>query len=182
MRKRSVYFLLPLLLILLPAVAHAVEFADEVSEADTRMVKVGEGTFKWTFFRIYDGALYIDARQPDADPLSDVARRLVLEYNRSFTAEQFRKSGNEILERNSDPETLRNLRDRLETLNAAYQPVEKGDRYALTYVPGTGTSLRLNGERLVTVPGADFARAYFAIWLGEDPAKQSFRDDLLGDR
>ena len=54
-----------------------------------------------------------------------------------------------------------------------------GDRYALSYVPGQGTELTLNGRRLVLVEGADFARVYFAIWLGERPLDDGMRDRLL---
>ena len=42
-----------------------------------------------------------------------------------------------------------------------------------------GTELALNGERLALAPVADFAAAYFAIWLGPQPADEGLRDDLL---
>ena len=69
-----------------------------------------------------------------------------------------------------------NLRGKIDAL---YQDVEPGDRYALTYVPGAGTELAKNGEPLGVIPGADFASAYFAIWLGDDPIDASLRDQLL---
>ena len=60
--------------------------------------------------------------------------------------------------------------------------VQKGDRYALTYVPGAGTTLALNGRPLGTIEGADFAAALFTIWLGtKDPMDASFRLALLGE-
>ena len=71
---------------------------------------------------------------------------------------------------------------RLEKLHAAYEDVAPGDRYALTYLPGTGTSLSKNGRVIATTPGADFAAAYFSIWLGERPIDDSLRDRLLGFR
>ncbi|MEJ2519407.1 MAG: chalcone isomerase family protein [Desulfuromonadales bacterium] len=55
-----------------------------------------------------------------------------------------------------------------------------GDRYRLIYRPGTGTELRLNDRRLGTIPGDDFAVAYFSLWLGEQPIDKRFRDRLLG--
>jgi chalcone isomerase-like protein len=58
--------------------------------------------------------------------------------------------------------------------------VSPGDRYALTYVPDVGTELRLNEESLATIPGEDFAEAYFGIWLGDQPLDEGLRDKLLG--
>jgi hypothetical protein len=58
--------------------------------------------------------------------------------------------------------------------------VKPGDRYALTYVPGVGTELTLNGSPLGTVAGADFASAVFAIWLGPKALDESLKTQLLG--
>lgn len=55
-----------------------------------------------------------------------------------------------------------------------------GDRGTLTYLPGRGTELTLNGRPLALIEGADFARAYFDIWLGPDPIDAGLRDALLG--
>ena len=70
----------------------------------------------------------------------------------------------------------------LEEFNTFYQDVQPGDRYALTYRPGSGTELSLNGTPLGLIAGDDFAAAVFAIWLGTDPIDTDFRDALLGVR
>jgi hypothetical protein len=64
-------------------------------------------------------------------------------------------------------------------MNAAYRGVAPGDRYAIAYAPGRGTTLLWNGEERVTIPGADFAAVYFAVWLGDDPLDASLRRQLL---
>ena len=184
MKIKTLFSLTLVTALLLPATGlHAKKavFEETVELKGEPMVKVGEGTFRWMFFRVYDGVLYLDADRPDADPLSDVAKCLELVYSVGISAEDFRESGNSILRRNVDESTWNQLQDRLAKLNAAYQSVEEGDRYGLIYVPGKGTTLARNGEFLVTVPGPDFARAYFSIWLGEDAVKESFREDLLGN-
>lgn len=160
---------------------HGANFEETISVDNTRLTKVGEGTFRWMFFKVYDGALYLDAEKPEAPPLSPVAKRLILQYNVKISGNDFRESGSAILRRNVDEATWTALQDRLDRINAAYRNVAKGDRYSLTWLPGKGTTLRLNGDPLVTIEGEDFAKAYFSIWLGDDPAKKSFRDDLLGD-
>jgi hypothetical protein len=113
--------------------------------------------------------------------LEDIPKALRIQYARSFDAEQLSSSGESILEDHLSPEQLTELRDRLDRLSAAYEPVEKGDYYTLSYVPGAGSTLSLNETPLVTIPGADFAQAYFSIWLGEAPVKKSIRRALLSD-
>lgn len=49
----------------------------------------------------------------------------------------------------------------------------------MTYVPGKGTELTLNGDPLGTIEGADFAAALYAMWLGDKPMNQSFKRQLL---
>jgi hypothetical protein len=48
------------------------------------------------------------------------------------------------------------------------------------YLPDEGTTLSRNGESLGSIPGDDFARAVFSIWLGANPIDKNFRDLLLG--
>ena len=69
---------------------------------------------------------------------------------------------------------------RLNRLNTAYQPVENGDHSSLTYQPGIGTTLNINGTHIITIEGEDFAKLYFTIWLGELPISKSLRRDLIG--
>jgi hypothetical protein len=74
------------------------------------------------------------------------------------------------------------LRQRLEQISAAFRDVKAGDRYALTYHPATGTELALNGKPLVAIQGADFAEAYFSIWLGKHPIDKDLKKRLFGKR
>jgi len=99
----------------------------------------------------------------------------------SIPAKAFTKSAEELLARNTDPATRQRLRDRdrVDRLNALYRDVKPHDRYALTYVPGRGTELSLNGESLGVVPGADFAAVYFSIWFGPEPLRTLLKQALL---
>ena len=154
---------------------------DELSEDGARFVLVGATTFRWmSIIKVYDARLHLGAGEPPTKVFADIPVRLQLTYHRGFTAAEIIKGGDTLLARNVKAETLVSLRERLELINRAYRDVREGDSYTLTYVPGKGTTLRLNGSPLVTVPGHDFAAAYFRIWLGDDPISESMRDALLG--
>jgi hypothetical protein len=61
-----------------------------------------------------------------------------------------------------------------------YEDVKPGDRYSLTYIPGKGTKLALNGEHKGTIEGSEFAAALFSIWLGNKPIDKTFKKQILG--
>jgi len=130
-------------------------------------------------FRAYVAGLYVAAKDDAQRILDDVPKRLELAYFWPIAGEDFGPAADAILARNLPPEALAALRPRLDALHRAYRDVVPGDRYALTYVPGRGTELALNGATVATIEGADFASAYFAIWLGRDPLDASLRDSLL---
>lgn len=174
------------LLLSLPAAANirisGIDFAPNVTVGEAQIPLRGGGLFRYAvIFRVYAGALYAPSQIAGEDILgADVPKRLELHYLLDISAEDFRKSALAFLEKQQSPADLIALADRLETFNAAYQNVQEGDRYALEYHPETGTRLLKNDEELVRVPGLDFARAYFGIWLDpQQPLSSSFRDDLL---
>jgi hypothetical protein len=160
-----------------------VRFTERVSRDDQILRLRGTALLRYGFvFKVYAAALYLASGVPSERALEDVPRRLEIEYFRPISAEDFRRAANAVLARNVDPRTLERLRPRIERLHDLYADVEAGDRYALTYLPGRGTELAMNGEPLGTIAGADFASAYFRIWLGEEPVSESLREDLLNGR
>jgi hypothetical protein len=43
-----------------------------------------------------------------------------------------------------------------------------------------GTKIYKNSELKGTIPGLEFKKALFAIWLGSNPAQESLKNDMLG--
>ena len=152
-----------------------------LEEDGARFERRAQSTFVWkSLLKVYDIALHLGAGQGTYDALSDLPMRLELRYHRAIKAADIIKGGDALLRRNVTAGMLAALRPRLEELNRAYVDVAPGDAYTLTYVPGRGTTLRLNGNALATIPGHDFVSAYFRIWLGEEPMCGKVRDALVG--
>ena len=51
---------------------------------------------------------------------------------------------------------------------------------AFTYRPGKGLEVQVGDTVQGTIPGADFARATLAIWLGDEPPNPEIKTGLLG--
>ncbi len=169
----------------LPKEAAAVEikgaaFSDTISTRDHEFHLRGAGTLTWKiFFTVYSAALYLPPDVSSDAVLEDVPKRLEFHYLVDVKAETFSESASPYLEKNLDEERLAMLRPKIDSINRLYRDVKSGDRYALTYTPGKGTTLSLNGEELGTIEGGDFASAYFTIWLGEKPISRSLKRSLL---
>jgi hypothetical protein len=158
------------------------QFTPEAAVHGETLLLRGTGRLVWMrVVTVYDAALYLPADVPGKDVLRDVPKRLELRYHVSIKGEKFGESAVPFLEKNVPAEELARLKPRIEQLNGFYRDVKEGDRYALTYVPGKGTTLSLNGNPLGTIDGADFAAAYFTIWLGAKPISDTLRDELIGE-
>jgi hypothetical protein len=157
-----------------------VEFDEQIASGDRVLALHSVALLRYrVLFKGYVAALYLEDGTPPEDVLDDVPKRLELEYFWSISGEKFGPVAESALERSLGAQELERLRPRFEALHEKYQDVKPGDRYALTYHPGEGTELAKNGVRLALVPGEDFARAYFGIWLGESPVDRRLRDRLL---
>lgn len=157
-----------------------VEFADRYEWNDTPLILNGVGLLRYrVLIKGYVAALYLGERVEPDRVLDAVPRRLEIEYFWSISADAFSEAMREGVARNVDAQTFERLREPMRRLGALYEDVEPGDRYALTYIPGIGTELALNGEPRGVVEGDQFSAALFSIWVGERALDASLRQSLL---
>jgi hypothetical protein len=171
---------------LLPPASNAaqidqVRFDDRIRAGEVSLKLRGAALFYYKLFiKVAAAGLYLDDRAAGSNVLADVAKRLEMQYFWSVSAKDLVKGTEVLLARNLAPEKIAAIRHSLDSMSALYRDVKAGDRCSLTYVPGAGTTLALNGQTLGTVPGREFAAAYFAIWFGEKPMDASLKKKLLG--
>jgi len=155
------------------------EFKDHYEWNDTPFLLHGAGVLQRFFDKGYAAALYLGEGVPPERALDDVPRRIEIEYFRAIPSEEFVFATIKGVLRNVNSADHARIRGSVGRLNGLYQDVEPGDRYALTYIPGVGTELSLNGESKGLIEGAEFSAALFAIWIGEGALDESLRAELL---
>jgi hypothetical protein len=184
--KKKIVGFLSLILITPPLAAGAAEIADikfekQYTAPETALELKGVGLLRYLgLFKVYAGAFYLEEGTPTNEALTDRAKRLEVEYLRSFKGEEFGPATVEMMKKNVDKATIERLRQQIDHHNSLYEDVGPGDRYALTYIPGKGTELALNGEPKGIVEGADFATALFSIWIGQEPIDETFKHQIMG--
>lgn len=143
----------------------------------------GAGLLRYmAFIKAYAGALYLPQGVPMEKALADVPKCLEVEYFQPISGKDFGPVTNKAIAQNVSSKQFAELQNRIEYHNSLYEDVRPGDRYSLTYTPGKGTVLALNGVPKGTIKGADFAAAIFSIWLGPNPVDTRLKKDLLGMR
>ncbi|HVS32082.1 MAG TPA: chalcone isomerase family protein [Thermoanaerobaculia bacterium] len=130
--------------------------------------------------KVYVGGLYVEQPSSDATTLIkiDGPKRLVLRFlyttSKTQSVEAFREGfGSNAVE------YLAAHRDDVDRFLARVDGIRKGEEMILTYVPSRGTTLSIRGRDRVTMPGADFMRAVFSIWLGPKPPTTYLKVGLL---
>ncbi len=167
----------------LAAEIKGVSFADQVVLEKHAVRLKGVAVLKWAMlFDVYAGAFYLPDNVAGSAWAQDVPKRLELSYFRDIEAKGFADASDKLLRDNLPGVEYQPLAERLQAFYSFFQDVKPGDRYSIDYIPEQGVELRLNNKSLGRVPGADFAVAYFGIWLGENPINKTFRDKLLNVR
>lgn len=160
-----------------------VSFPEHVTVHGQRLTLNGLGIRKATFFRIkvYVGALYLAHPSSDAAAILAVHQpsELTLHFLWHATTGELRAAWREGFKA-SAPQALPQLRARIAELNGWMHGIGSGHTMTFAYLPGQGLEYRLDGTLEGTLPGADFARAFFGIWLGARPPGQALKTGLLG--
>jgi hypothetical protein len=172
-----------LLLAALPASAlevAGVKVADSITVDGKALVLNGAGLRTRTFLaiKVYVGALYVTQRSTDAaaivalDAPKVIRMTLLRDVDRASMLTAFRDG----IENNS-PTQAAALAPKLKQVEAAF-PAEFKEKQvlAVSYVPGTGTTVGVEGEKGVTIEGKDFADALFRIWIGPKPTDGGLED------
>jgi hypothetical protein len=159
----------------------STQFEKELSISNTKLKLLGTGLYYYKLFiKVAAAALYLEPQARRDEVLGDVAKRLEMEYFWGVKASDLVAGSDAVLSRNISADTRARLGPEIEQMFKLYQNVSAGDRVALMYLPGAGTTLLYNGKRLGTVRGADFAAAYFSIWFGDKPLDSGLKTKLLG--
>jgi hypothetical protein len=67
----------------------------------------------------------------------------------------------------------------LRTLQGFYKRIRSGDVVTVGYAPDSDTTLRINGEAVVSQSGNDLIDTMLRIWIGDSPISDNLKRLLL---
>ena len=132
----------------------------------------GSGRLTWWGLHIYDAAFY------RLGSLSSPEFALDLRYQKSFSGKSIANRSVEEMKRIgvSDDQAYYWGKE----LSSFLPNVESGQALTAIYVPKQGTSFYFEGKQIAQIPGAEFSKAFFGIWLDPKTSAPKLRTELLG--
>ena len=157
--------------------------ADSVKVSGQTLVLNGAGARKKMFVTVYVGALYLTSKQTSAQAIlaSDTPRRMVMHFVYNVDRGKMADAWQDGLAANT-PNASTEVRGAFTTLSSWMEDIPAGNEIVLTYVPGRGTSVQVNGTIKGLLPGGKpVADAILATWIGPKPGPgEAFKNAILG--
>ena len=159
-----------------------VTVAPDATLGGKALVLNGAGLRKRFLFKVYVGALYVESRSSDPGALvaADAPKLVRMHFLRDVDRDSILGAFREGFEKNS-PGSAAAASAKLEQV-ARILPAEikSGQVMTVSYLPGPGSTVGIEGGPSATVEGKEFADALFRNWLGPDPADADLKVGMLG--
>jgi hypothetical protein len=185
MRQPALQFAVALVLATtcnLPAASLAgVTLPDTVQAGGATLTLNGLGLRSKLGVKVYIAGLYLSQKSTDPNAIikADAPKRIVMQFVHAASKAQMTDAFDESFSDNT-PDARKTMKADIDRLLGALEAVKEGDQMVFTYVPGTGTTLAINGKEKMTIAGAGFSQVIFSVWLGPKPPNAGLKKGILG--
>lgn len=164
------------------ATVAGVNVADSVAVNNQRLVLNGAALRKKFVVKVYVGALYLQGKQSNAAAIiaADAPRRQVMHFLYDVDKGKMVEAWTDGLKDNT-PNASPEVKTAFQTLSSWMEDMKAGQTIVLTYVPGIGTTVEVNGKSKGTLGGKAVSDAILNTWVGPKPGPGAdFKKGVLG--
>ena len=180
--------LIPLLLFFLTTLSltpiYAVEIPNSMEYQGVKLMLNGHGPRVQMFMKVYENSLYLEATNSNAEEImnKDAAMAIRIDVTSSLvTVNAMKKALNEGLVK-STGNNIGPIMKEIDQLTSTFNSdVSTGDFYEFIYLPDAGTNVVKNSEYIDTIPGIEFKKAFFGIWISNNPIQKNLKKAMLGN-
>lgn len=159
-----------------------IEIAETLRAGEHTLALNGAGMRTKMFIDAYVACLYVPEPGDDSERIlaTDEPQAVVLHVRSDLvTRERLTASLPKDL-RKSTGNDLASIRPQTDQLLAMFdQEVVRGDTFRMIYLPDSGIHVWHNDTFKGIIEGLEFKRALFGIWLSENPAQESLKQEML---
>lgn len=169
--------------------AEKVDFPEEMKLNDGKVIPFRNyAVFSPVSFSLYAVGFFTVGTETNNMKLKDADQPMAIQLVSLYRNLKMKKLMEEIRRgfrygMNHDKEFVKTIQSRIdkfvELLENTGQEPKKYYRITFFYVPGEGTHIGFNDKYLGTIPGHDFKRALFGIWLNNNCANDELRDRMI---
>jgi hypothetical protein len=158
-----------------------VTLAERQQVGGKTLVLNGAGVRTKYMVKVYVAGLYLEQKSSDPAAIikADAPKRIVMHFVHGASKSQMTDAFDESFKDNT-PDARKTMKADIDLLLGALEPINSGDEMVYTYIPGTGTTLAINGKDKVTIPGPAFGEVLFSVWLGPKPPNADLKKGMLG--
>jgi len=184
--KRLVVIILAVFMMSPTAVAMQVgkvTLPDSLMAGEDTLLLNGAGFRVKLFLKMYAGGLYLIQENNDPKKIIDSDESMALRLHIVSGMITSKKMTDAIDEgfKNSTGENITSFKIEIAKYKSFFaEEIKKDDIFDIIYVPAEGISVFKNESLKGTIPGFDFKKAVFGIWLGEKPADSKLKKRMLG--
>ncbi|MAY84858.1 MAG: chalcone isomerase [Flavobacteriales bacterium] len=154
-----------------------------ISVEGTELDFNGAGLREKFFLDLYVGALYLENKSKKAEAIieADESMAITIEIvSGLISSEKMIDAVDEGFEKSTKGNTAQ-FKDEIASFKDAFaEEIVKGDKYVIAYIKNKGVVVMKNGKKLKTIPGYEFKKALFGIWLCPEPADEDLKEGMLG--
>ena len=176
-KKLVTYILLAVGLFMVSTISMA-EVPQTIEYKENELVLNGQGTRIIFFMKVYEGSLYLKNKSADAEQIINENAPMAIRIDvisEMVSADAMKKALSEGLEKSTNNNTS-SISNELKQLSSAFNTVvSSGDFYEFIFIPETGIHVLKNNEQVQLIPGLEFKKAFFGIFLSENPIQKKLK-------
>lgn len=133
--------------------------------------------------KLYSGGLYLLQKSKDAQTIIDTDETMAIKLHITsgfVSSEAMQEAVNDGFEASMNGDTSSLDAQIKQFIGFFSDEIVEDNVFDITYQKGKGVVAYKNGEVLGVIPGMDFKKALFGIWLGDDPADSKLKKGMLG--
>ena len=182
---RKTFLVILIMAFVFTSIAMALEIGgkvlpDKIKAGENELLLNGAGLRKKLIIKVYAGALYLPESCSNANKIIEADEPMAVKMHFIYKAvapEKLIEAWNTGFGKSD----ISNLQEEIATFNSYFaEDAKKDEVYDIIYVPEVGTSVYMNNELKGTIPGLEFKKAVFSIWLGEQTELPKLKKAMLG--
>ena len=147
------------------------------------ITKNGQGTRIIFFMKVYEGSLYLETKNSNAEEIVNLDAPMAIRIDvisNMVTADAMKKALGEGLEKSTGNNTDLISKEIIQLSSSFDSDVSSGDNYEFIYLPDLGTHVLKNSELVELIKGMEFKKAFFGIFLSDNPIQKNLKKAMLG--
>lgn len=155
---------------------------DSMTVDGKQLVLNGAGIRKKLFIKVYAGGLYLPAKEKNPKTIidADLPMAIRLHFLYDVSNDKLIGAWNEGF-MNSTGGNIEPLKTQIDTFNSYFtEEAKKDDVYDIVYLPGKGVKVVIKDKVKGIIPGLEFKKSLFSIWLGDKPADDGLKAGMIG--